>query len=51
MITSVRFYDLLNAMLSPSKCVYFNEIFIVVTDVAIRLLVTAESVMQRIAIH
>ena len=50
MITSVRFslsYDPLNANLSPSKFVNFNEILhlIVVTDVVMTLLLPAESVM------
>ena len=49
MIASVRFclsYDLLNAILSPSKFVDFNKKkCIVVTDVIMALLVPAKSVM------
>ena len=48
MIMSVRFClsnKLLNAILFPSKFVYFNEICIVVTDVIMTLLVPVDSVM------
>ena len=48
MITSVRFclsYDLINVILSPLKFIYFNEIYIVVTDVVMMLLFPTESVM------
>ena len=44
-VSSCLSYDLLNAILSPSKLVYFNEICIVVTDIAMTLIVPAKSVM------
>ena len=53
MITSVRFclsYDLLIAILSPTKLVYSMKICCVVTDVVMTLLVPAESVMKRVVI-
>ena len=48
MITCVRFclsYDLLNAILSQSKFVYFKEILNCLTDVVMTLHVPAERVM------
>ena len=39
-----------SAILSPSKFVYFNEIYIVVMDVVITLLVPAESDNTRVVI-
>ena len=48
MTTSIRLclsYDLENAILSPSKSVYFKEICIFATNVVMRLLIPAESVM------
>ena len=48
MITSVRFclsYDILNGILSLSKCVDFSDNCIVITDVVMTLLVPAESVI------
>ena len=53
MITSVGFclsYDILNAILPPSKFFFFIQMFIVVTDVVTTLLVPAKSVMKRVVI-